>query len=49
VTKAAGDCSERKLIDYSRGNIRILDGKRLEAGRLHVLPHRQDLQDSAQT
>lgn len=31
VTKAAGDLQRKKLIDYSRGNIRILDGRRLEA------------------
>src|SRR5215472_1386700 len=31
ITQAAGDLQRKKLIDYSRGHIRILDGKGLEA------------------
>jgi len=31
VTKAAGTLQKRKLISYSRGEIRILDSKTLEA------------------
>jgi CRP-like cAMP-binding protein len=31
ITQAAGALQRKKLIDYSRGHIRILDGKALEA------------------
>ena len=48
VTKAASDLERRKLIDYSRGNIRILDRKRLEAAACTCYRIVKNLQDSAQ-
>jgi CRP-like cAMP-binding protein len=49
VTKAAGALERRKLIIYSRGHIRILDRKRLEAAACTCYRIVKDLQDSAQT
>jgi CRP-like cAMP-binding protein len=48
VTKAAGDMERKKLIHYSRGNIRILDRKRLEAAACTCYRIVKDLQDGAQ-
>ena len=49
VTKAASNLERRKLIVYSRGNIRILDRKRLEAAACTCYRIVKDLQDCAQT
>jgi CRP-like cAMP-binding protein len=48
VTKAAGFLESKKLIDYSRGNIRILDRKRLDAASCACYRIVKNLQDSAQ-
>lgn len=48
VTKAASILERKKLIDYSRGNIRILDHKRLEAAACICYRIVKNLQDSAQ-
>jgi CRP-like cAMP-binding protein len=48
VTTAAGDLESRKLIEYSRGNIRILQRKRLEAAACSCYRIVKDLQDNAQ-
>jgi CRP-like cAMP-binding protein len=48
VTRAAGDLEHRKLIKYSRGHIRILDRKRLEAAACTCYRIVRDLQDRAQ-
>jgi len=48
VTKAASVLERRELIDYSRGHIRILDRKRLEAAACTCYRIVKDLQDSAQ-
>ncbi len=48
VTKAASDLQRRKLIDYSRGNIRILDRKRLETAACPCYRIVKNLQDNAQ-
>ena len=48
VTNAAGALQQRKLISYSRGNIRILDRKRLEAAACKCYRIVKDLQDGAQ-
>jgi CRP-like cAMP-binding protein len=48
VTKAASVLEREKLIDYSRGNIRILDRKRLEAASCICYRIVKNLQDSAQ-
>ena len=48
VTKAASVLERKKLIDYSRGNIRILDRKRLEAAACTCYRIVKNLQDSAQ-
>lgn len=47
VTKAASALHRKKLIDYSRGNIKILDRKRLEATACTCYQTVKDLQDSA--
>ena len=49
VTKAASDLERKKLIDYSRGNIKILDRVRLETAACTCYRIVKDLQDSAQT
>ncbi|MDO8595767.1 MAG: Crp/Fnr family transcriptional regulator [Sulfuricaulis sp.] len=48
VTKAASVLERKKLIDYSRGNIRILDHKGLEAASCICYRIVKNLQDSAQ-
>jgi CRP-like cAMP-binding protein len=48
VTKAAGDLEHKELIDYSRGNIRILDRTGLEAAACTCYRIVKDLQDHAQ-
>jgi CRP-like cAMP-binding protein len=48
VTKAASDLERKQLIDYSRGNIRILDRERLEAAACPCYRIVKNLQDSAQ-
>ena len=49
VTTAASGLERKKLIDYSRGNIRILDRKRLEAAACPCYRIVKNLQDSAQS
>ncbi len=48
VTKAASDLEHKKLIDYSRGHIRILDRAGLEAAACSCYRIVKDLQDGAQ-
>jgi CRP-like cAMP-binding protein len=48
VTKAASVLQREKLIDYSRGNIQILDRKGLEAAACTCYRIVKNLQDSAQ-
>jgi CRP-like cAMP-binding protein len=48
VTQAARVLQRKKLIDYSRGQIRILDRKGLEAAACTCYRIVKDLQDSAQ-
>jgi CRP-like cAMP-binding protein len=48
VTKAAGALHLRKLIDYSRGKIRILDREGLEEAACTCYRIVRDLQDTAQ-
>jgi len=48
VTRAAGALEHRKLISYSRGNIKILDRKRLEKSACTCYRVVKDLQDRAQ-
>jgi CRP-like cAMP-binding protein len=48
VSQAAEDLKRNKLIDYSRGNITILDRKGLEAAACTCYRIVKDLQDSAQ-
>jgi CRP-like cAMP-binding protein len=48
VTKAADELRERKLIEYSRGHIKILDRKGLEAAACTCYRIVKDLQDRAQ-
>jgi len=48
VTKAASDLERRKLIDYTRGNIKIPDRRRLEAAACVCYRIVKDLQDCAQ-
>ena len=48
VTRAAGDLERRKLIDYSRGNIRILNRKGLETAACTCYRIVRNLQDIAQ-
>jgi CRP-like cAMP-binding protein len=48
VTKAASALQRKKLIDYSRGNIKILNRKRLEAAACTCYRIVKDLQDFAQ-
>lgn len=48
VTKAASVLERKELIDYSRGHIRILDRKRLEAAACTCYRIVKNLQDSAQ-
>lgn len=45
VTKAAGTLQQRKLISYSRGGIRILDGKGLEAASCRCYGIVKDMHD----
>lgn len=47
VTKAAGALQQRKLIDYSRGNIRILDRKGLETASCRCYQIVKDMHDRA--
>jgi CRP-like cAMP-binding protein len=49
VTKAAEELRRRKLIDYSRGHIKILDRKGLEAAACTCYRIVKDLQDDAQS
>jgi len=48
VSKAASALQQKKLIDYSRGNIKILDRVHLEAAACTCYRIVKDLQDSAQ-
>ncbi len=48
VSMAANALHQRKLIDYSRGNIKILDRKRLEAAACTCYRIIKNLQDGAQ-
>jgi len=48
VTMAASALHRKKLIDYSRGNIKILDRKRLEAAACTCYRIVKNLQDGAQ-
>jgi CRP-like cAMP-binding protein len=48
VTKAASALHRKKLIDYSRGNIKILNRKRLEAAACTCYGIVKDLQELAQ-
>jgi Mn-dependent DtxR family transcriptional regulator len=48
VTQAARVLQRKKLIDYSRGQIRILDRKGLEAAACTCYRIVKDLQDCAQ-
>ena len=48
VTRAASNLERRKLIAYSRGNIRILDRKRLEAAACTCYRIVKNLQETAQ-
>lgn len=48
VTEAAGDLQRKKLIEYSRGNIKIMNRKRLEAAACTCYRIVKNLQDSAQ-
>jgi CRP-like cAMP-binding protein len=47
VTKAAGELEAKKLINYSRGHIKILNRKRLEATACTCYRIIRDLQDMA--
>ena len=47
VTKAAGALQQRKLIRYSRGKIRILDGNGLEAASCRCYQVDKSMHDSA--
>ncbi len=47
VTKAAGELEARKLIGYSRGHMKILNRKRLEAAACSCYRIVRDLQDQA--
>jgi CRP-like cAMP-binding protein len=47
VTKAAGALRERKLINYNRGEISILDGKGLEAAACQCYQIVKDMHDVA--
>jgi CRP-like cAMP-binding protein len=49
VTKAAGALQARKLIEYSRGGIKILDGKGLEAAACECYRIVKDMHDGAAT
>ena len=49
VTKAAEDLKARKFIDYSRGHIKILDRKRLEAAACPCYRIVKNLQDITQS
>lgn len=48
MTEAAGDLQRKKLIEYSRGNIKIMNRKRLEAAACTCYRIVKNLQDSAQ-
>lgn len=48
VTKAAGALEKKKIIEYSRGNIRILHRKRLESAACSCYRIVKNLQDRAQ-
>ena len=48
VTEAANSLYQKKLIDYSRGHITILNRKRLEAAACTCYRIVRNLQDSAQ-
>ncbi len=48
VSKAASDLHQKKLIDYNRGNIKILNRKGLESAACSCYRIIKDLQDSAQ-
>ena len=48
VTKAAGNLEQRKIIEYSRGNISILNRKRLESAACTCYRIVRNLQDKAQ-
>jgi len=47
ITQAAGALQRRKLIDYSRGHIRILDAKGLEAASCRCYQVVKDLYENA--